>query len=97
MEIFEKVEDHNYFRDVLGNMSSQANGNHGTVQVRFGKTGVGFSPNYQITVGPITKRYSGRSHELFHEEPNVAFEEDNLTQGVYSFADVQEMIRKRYV
>lgn len=92
MEPHEKVKDDNYFRDVLGNMYAQGGADRGSAKVRFGNTGDGVTPHYQIEAGGITRRYSGKTHKLYHDQPEVAFEDGHLSPGTFSVPEVQAMI-----
>lgn len=80
---YEKVWEENYFEDVLRNMRSASGG----WTVRFGETGDGVWPNYQIekNTGEVT-RFHGRTHKEFHERPDVSFEE--LSKPL-TYAEVQ--------
>jgi hypothetical protein len=90
-EPYEKVADENYFRGVLKNMSP-SNSNK---RVRFGKEGEGIAPNYQVCSASETERYSGLSHKVYHDNPGATFDEEHLSPGEYTYADVQQMIAKR--
>jgi hypothetical protein len=60
-----KVSDLSYFRQVLGNMSDLGFGirNSTTALVRFGMTGIGHAPNYQIEgVDGSTHCFRGMGH-----------------------------------
>jgi len=95
MEPYEMVKDEDYFRDVLGNIYTQAGLDRGSAKVRFGKTGDGVSPHYQVEVNGLTRRYSGRTHMAYHEDSEVPFDDFNLSPGSFSATDVQGMIASR--
>jgi hypothetical protein len=87
---YEKVREENYFEDVLRNMRSASGG----WTVRFGETGDGVRPNYQIEklAGEVT-RFHGRTHEEFHERPDASFDETRLSQPL-TYADVYREIKR---
>jgi hypothetical protein len=95
MEPHEKVKQDNYFRDVLGNIYAQAGLDRASAKVRFGNTGDGVSPHYQVEVNGLTRRYSGKTHKAYHEDAEVPFEDVNLSPGTFSATDVQAMIASR--
>lgn len=95
MEPHEKVKQDDYFRDVLGNIYAQAGLDRASAKVRFGNTGDGVSPHYQVEVNGLTRRYSGKTHKAYHEDAEVPFEDFNLSPGTFSATDVQAMIASR--
>lgn len=93
----ELVEEPDYFRDVLGNMRMVTDKE--LRRVRFGLTGEGFAPNYEITVPDgnymeTTVRFpiSGLTHKTHHQAPEP-FEAANLTEK-FSWEDVLEMLAR---
>lgn len=85
-KFWERVRSHTYYRGVLGNM-----GRHdGGATVRFGTTGAGVHPNYQITQGHSIRMYLGMSHAE-DRSAGRTYDETNLSEE-YGFADVQRMI-----
>lgn len=88
-EPYEKVTDPDYFRGVLGNMIGPKSGK----KTRFGNRGEGRFPNYQIhdPDGKI-RRYSGQPHQLYHENPEASFEPAHLSDGEFSYQEVQSLL-----
>lgn len=88
-EPYEKVTDPDYFRGVLGNMTGPNSGK----KARFGNRGDGRFPNYQVedADGKI-RRYSGQTHQLFHDSPAESFEPAHLSYGEFSYQDVQGLL-----
>jgi hypothetical protein len=88
-EPYQKVTDPDYFRGVLGNLVGPKSG----MKVRYGNRGDGRFPNYQtIGVDGKIRRYSGSSHQPYHDQPTVSFEPDHLSDGEFSYQDVQGML-----
>lgn len=93
----ELVEDPNYFRDVLNRMRMVANKE--LRRVRFGLTGEGIAPNYEITVpdgnymeNSVRFPISGLTHNAHHQSPEP-FEAANLTEK-FSWDDVLGMLER---
>ena len=93
----ELVSDPDYFRDVMRNMGWIASKDHR--RVRFGLTGDGHSPNYQVEwpsdhpeAGKV-RRFSGRSHNAFHDAPLTTFDPERLTQP-FTWEEVQGMLKQ---
>ena len=82
-----KVREENYFRGVLGNMSPNS-------RVRFGETGDGVWPNYQIERpdGEL-ERFRGSNHKSFHEKWDETFDENKLSEPL-TYANVQQNIAR---
>lgn len=77
-----------YYRSVLGNMG----GPKKNAMVRFGITGEGIAPNYEVSFENQSKTtFGGRSHK---NDPGLAdtFNEDNLSQ-YYSYNEVQGLLK----
>src|SRR4051812_19518572 len=65
------VSDCRYFRRVLSNMVGPSRGN----LVRFGITGDGVNPNYQVEAPDRSETpYRGNSHQPFLDAPDGTFE-----------------------
>lgn len=93
----ELVEDSNYFRDVMRNMK-EVTGQRHTATVRFGITGDGISPHYEITAGegldkPLVFSFDGKSHKRFHSL--MPFDEARLTES-YTYLQVIELLDVAY-
>lgn len=88
MEHFwEHVRSSDYYRNVLRNMI----GPKAERRVRFGTTGVGVSPHYEIIAdGAKPMPYSGLNHEPAPEEK---FDDGNLSRE-YSYGEVQLMLSR---
>jgi hypothetical protein len=93
----ELVLDQNYFRDVLHSMRSNIPKKELRC-VRFGLTGDGIAPNYEITFPdgdyekPFRLPISGLTHKTHHQFP-ANFEEENLTEK-FTWDDVREMLKQ---
>jgi hypothetical protein len=96
MKPWEKVTDPNYFRKVLGQMVALGFGpkHEGKAHVRFGGTGGGHAPNYQIedNVG-TTHCFRGMSHDPATLGDD-AFAEKNLSEERFTYAQVQAMLAR---
>lgn len=95
MRPHELVENPDYFRDVMLNMSTMI-GKKENAFVRFGLTGIGVSPNYEIGAieGPFqsqTFAFDGRSHERFHSP--YPFDAANLSES-FSYMEVRDMLKR---
>lgn len=92
---WEDVKDPSYFRSVLGNMVKLGFGprSNGAGKVRFGRTGDGYAPNYQIEGPEGTKNvFNGMGHaEARHVEEEFA--EDRLSEQ-FSYQQVQAMLAR---
>lgn len=93
---WEQVTDPSYFRQVLGKMYALGFGpkSDGAAHIRFGTTGIGHSPNYQIE-GPdgVKHCFKGMGHA---EATDVAdeFAPANLSEEQFSYADVEAMLAR---
>lgn len=91
---WEKVSDPSYFRGVMRSMVGLGFGpkHEGKAHVRFGTTGIGHSPHYQIEANDGAKHcFSGRNHEDADEE---SFAEANLSEERFSYSEVQAMLER---
>jgi len=81
---------HKFLRNVIKNMRNASF----IPTVKFGVTGIGMAPNYQITFSNGTVlTYSGMTHDRFpHPTPGDKFNEDNLSQE-YSYEEIQSYYR----
>ena len=88
---YQLVQSSDYFRGVLGNMG----GRHDGFTVRFGQTGDGTHPHYQIEDrnGANPRRFRGDNHKPFHDKPRQSFDPDRLSEPV-TFGGVQELLRR---
>lgn len=93
---WEQVTDPNYFRKVLGNFVALGCGPRRSevAHVRFGQTGVGHAPNYQIECPDGKKHcFRGMGHA---EAPDVKeeFAPNNLSERSYTYHDVEAMLAR---
>jgi hypothetical protein len=91
-----KVADQSYFRQVLGNMHDLGFGirNSTTAHVRFGLTGIGHAPNYQIEgADGSTHCFRGMGHAPARNVESE-FDPENLSRDTFSYADVQGMLAR---
>lgn len=90
MDMYLRVTDENYFRDVLGSLF-----HHGKQsKVQFGETGVGVSPHYQICDAEGGFHlYDGKSHKLYKGTDVEVFAPENLTPPL-SLEEVQMQISR---
>lgn len=93
---WEKVSDPSYFRKVLGNFSDLDLGrkHEGRAHVRFGTTGNGHAPNYQIESDDGSIHcFMGLSsnHKLASEEQ---FEADHLSEERFTYSEVQGLLAR---
>lgn len=94
MSFWEEVDTLNYYREVLGNIVSYRKDKEQNVVVRFGTTGKGVSPHYQIEVMDDTKHcINGLNHQTFVETPEDQFDRNNLSEKVYTYPDVQQLLK----
>lgn len=93
---WKQVADEGYFRKVLGNMRVLGFGprSGADAHVRFGTTGIGHAPNYQIE-GPdgVKHCFKGLNHK---GAPDVGgeFAPANLSEEQFSHADVEAMLAR---
>jgi hypothetical protein len=93
---WEKVSDPSYFRAVLGNMVALGFGpKHGSIaHTRFGNTGIGHAPHYQIEGEDGIKHcYNGLNHSDA-KDVDVEFEPRNLSEECFTYADIQAMLAR---
>lgn len=93
---WEKVADDGYFRAVMGKMADLGFGPKSTklAHVRFGVTGIGHAPNYQIE-GPDGVKHCFKG--MGHGEATDAGDEfapGNLSADMFSYADVRDMLAR---
>lgn len=89
---WEKVTNESYFRGVLGNFGDLGFGprSNRDACVRFGATGTGHAPNYQIEGDDHSKAcFHGPSHKPFDEEE---FNNSNISEERFSYKEVQNML-----
>lgn len=92
---WEKVTDPSYFRAVLRNFVAMGYGlaKDGRAKVRFGVTGGGVHPNYQIETDDARLQcFRGSSHK---EASDLAasFDPDNISDA-FAYSDVTEMLQR---
>ena len=89
----ELVKDQNYFRDVRGNMGAMISEKE-LRRVRFGLSGEGVAPNYQVSTPGETEKYpfSGLSHKP-DQRTLEAYDDANLTDP-FTWEDVQQMLER---
>lgn len=92
---WELVSSSTYFRRVLGNFVNLGFGpkQDGKAHVRFGNTGNGHSPHYQIIdeSGSVIC-FNGRNHKQDKTVAN-AFAEGNLSERSFQYSDVQTLLK----
>ena len=91
---WEQVADPSYFRQILGNMVALGYGrkHEGKSHVRFGTTGIGHSPNYQIEGDNGLKNcFRGQNHE---QSPEDEFDDSNLSEDRFTYSEVQAMLAR---
>lgn len=92
---WEDVSDASYFRAVMRNMVNLGFGprSNGAGHVRFGRTGIGHAPNYQIEGDDGSKHvFNGLGHkEASHIEDEFA--DDRLSER-FSYDQVQGMLAR---
>lgn len=91
---WEKAADPTYFRKVMGNMVGLGFGpkNNEPAHVRFGLTGTGHAPNYQIeSPNGLKHCFRGMGHGEATEAGDE-FAPDNLSAERFSYADLQGML-----
>lgn len=92
---WEHVEDPSYFRKVLGNMVKLGFGPKREIEgrVRFGLTGKGYAPNYQIEGADGSKHcFRGLGHSACLED-DEEFSAQRLSDAPYSYEDVQGLLK----
>ena len=89
---WEKVADKSYFRAVMGNIVGLGFGPKNPLAcLRFGTTGNGTAPNYQIETADGTKHcFRGMGHAEAVEAGDE-FAPNNLSLDLLSYMDVREM------
>ena len=91
---WEHVTDPSYFRQVMGNMVALGFGPRRSEAacVRFGTTGLGHAPNYQIAGANGVKHcFRGMGHaEAFEVDDEFAAE--NLSTERFTYSDIQAML-----
>lgn len=91
---WELVADHRYFRKVLGNMTALGFGpkHDGKAYVRFGNTGGGIAPNYQIQGDDNAIHcFGGRNHQTSTDDE---FETGHLSEERFTYRDVTAMLAR---
>jgi len=94
---WEHVNDCSYFRGVMGNMVRLGCGKKSPEagSVRFGRTGSGYAPNYQIErlqPDPEQFQFNGLGHsEVAHVDETFAPE--NISEQ-FSYSDVEQMLAR---
>lgn len=91
---WEQVSDPSYFRQVMGNMVGLGFGPRqpDAAHVRFGTTGIGHAPNYQIEDASGAKHcFRGMGHAEASEVDDE-FTPENLSPDRFSYADIQGML-----
>ena len=92
---WEQVSDPSYFKKVMGNMFRLGLGpRSGEGRVRFGVTGRGHAPNYQIE-GPdgLKHCYRGRGHAEA-SDVDEEFAPANLSDQQFTYKDVEGMLAR---
>ena len=93
---WDEVSDPSYFKKVMGNMVGLGFGPRRSEvgHVRFGKTGIGHAPNYQIE-GPdgVKHCFRGMGHA---EAPDVdeEFAANNLSEQQFTYDEVRSMLAR---
>lgn len=93
---WEDVDDPSYFKGVMGNMVQMGYGPRaeGIAHVRFGRTGQGIGPNYQIE-GPdgVKTLFNGRGHsEITHVDDE--FDREKISEP-FTYSAVRDMLALR--
>lgn len=91
-KLWEKVTNPSYFKGVLGSFVKLGLGpkSDSNAYVRFGATGTGHAPNYQIEGDDHSKAcFHGPSHKPFNEEE---FNNSNISEERFSYKEVQNML-----
>lgn len=90
---WELVTDPSYFRKVMGNMVALGFGpKHAVATVRFGLTGIGHAPNYQIE-GPdgVKHCFRGMGH-VPCSEVGEEFAVSNLSAEAFTYEDLKRFL-----
>ena len=93
----EKVQEENYFRDVMGNMEWVRDKEKR--RVRFGLMGDGIFPNYQTgwpedhAASDQVRRFNGQTHRAYHKAPLETFDEAHLSRA-YTWDEVVGMLSR---
>lgn len=92
---WEKVADPAYFRNVMGNMVDLGFGPKNPEPcLRFGMTGIGHAPNYQIEAADGAKHcFRGMGHGEA-AEAGEEFAPGNLSLEPFTYTDVQGMLAR---
>ena len=93
---WEDVADPGYFRKVMKNMVDLGLGpkNEGKAHTRFGNTGKGHAPNYQIEDTDGQKHcFRGMGHEPA-SAVDEAFADDRLSEERFTYSQVQAMLAR---
>ena len=92
---WEGVEDHRYFRRVMKNMEHLGGGPRapGAAHVRFGRTGEGVAPNYQIEgLNGVKTLFNGLGHrEITHVDDE--FDPEKISE-TFTYAEVRDMLAR---
>lgn len=88
---WEDVRDDNYFRMVQKNMVESGLGRKEEVRVRFGRTGEGYAPHYQLEANGQFRRFNGLSHRLYADEPLRSFDEGHISDEIFDYDGVVEL------
>ena len=94
--VVEKVTEPAYFKRVLGNFVALGAGpkKGRTAFARFGETGIGQSPHYQIELEDgSTFCFNGRNHER-ETESTEGFEPSNLTDRTFDYSSIEAFLAK---
>lgn len=90
---WELVTDENYFRGVMLSMVDLGFGpkKNGQAHVRFGLTGIGYAPNYQIEVPDGTKHcFLGIGHGIADLDGD--YDPNKLSSVQFTYKDVEGML-----
>lgn len=93
---WEDVTEDSYFRGILGNIHHRGGlGPKAEIRVRFGTTGDGVCPNYQLegSNGQVI-RFFGRSHKEFHESQWLTFDPARLSDETFCIEDIKSMLAR---
>lgn len=93
---WEKVSDPSYFRAVMRNFVAIGYGpsKDGMATVRFGRTGDGVHPNYQIEAGDGEPRCFRGSNHKEADDLVDAFDPDKISEA-FSYSHVAAMLERR--
>ncbi|RYF21709.1 MAG: hypothetical protein EOO77_05510 [Oxalobacteraceae bacterium] len=93
---WEKVADPSYFKKVMANMVNLGFGlkNTDSAYVRFGLTGTGHAPNYQIEgLDDVKHCFRGMGHGEA-TDAGEEFTAGNLSAERFSYVDVRNMLAR---